>query len=120
MIGLYVAYVIPVWLRYRQGDRFEAGPWTLGSKYKWMNIVAVVEVLVIVVIGFDVPGNTNGVPFKHGFDWSLFNYTPVVTGGLLLIVGTWWLVSARHTFTGPRRTVDDIDREDRPPLHQAP
>ena len=28
VIGLYIAYVIPIYLRWRQGDEFEAGPWT--------------------------------------------------------------------------------------------
>jgi hypothetical protein len=27
-------------------------------------------------------------------------------GGLLLIVGVWWAVRARHTFKGPVRTVE--------------
>jgi hypothetical protein len=51
------------------------------------------------------------VPWEDDFEWSLFNYTPVVTGGLFAIVGIWWLVSARKTFTGPRTTVEDLDKE---------
>jgi len=35
----------------------------------------------------------------------------VVTGGLFLIVGAWWLLSARKTFKGPRTTVEELDRE---------
>ena len=30
-VGLYLAYIIPVYLRLRAGDAFEAGPWNLGS-----------------------------------------------------------------------------------------
>ncbi len=30
VIGLYIAYVIPVYLRWRHADRFEAGEWTNG------------------------------------------------------------------------------------------
>ncbi len=37
-VGLYVAYVIPVYLRLRAGSAFKPGPWTLGAKYKWVNI----------------------------------------------------------------------------------
>ena len=37
VIGLYIAYVIPIFLRWRKGDDFEPGPWNNGSKYKWMN-----------------------------------------------------------------------------------
>src|SRR6266851_954105 len=34
-VGLYLAYIIPVYLRFRQGDRFEPGPWNLGRHYRW-------------------------------------------------------------------------------------
>ena len=44
VIGLYIAYVIPIYLRWRMGDAFEVGPWTLGRKYKWMNPFATVWV----------------------------------------------------------------------------
>jgi amino acid transporter len=111
VIGLYVAYAIPIWLRWRMGDKFEPGPWTLGKKYKWMCLVSVIEILVVVVIGFDMPFSSSGVPWESDFEWSLFNYTPVVTGGVFAIVGIWWLVSARHTFKGPRTTVEELDRE---------
>jgi amino acid transporter len=111
VIGLYVAYAIPIWLRWRMGDRFQTGSWSLGSKYRWMNIVAVVEIIIVAVIYFNLPFSSSGVPWESDFEWSLFNYTPVVTGGVFLAVGIWWLVSARNWFKGPRRTVDEIDRE---------
>jgi amino acid transporter len=111
VIGLYIAYVIPVFLRWRMGDGFEPGPWTLGNKYKWMNLVAVAEVIIVVVIYFNAPFSSSGVPWESDFDWSLFNYTPVVTGGVFLAVGLWWVLRARHTFTGPRHTIQEIDAE---------
>ena len=43
-IGLYIAYVMPIYLRWRMGDAFEPGAWKLGSKYRWINPVAVVWV----------------------------------------------------------------------------
>ncbi|MGI8512520.1 MAG: amino acid permease [Solirubrobacteraceae bacterium] len=111
VIGLYIAYVIPIFLRWRMGDRFEAGPWNLGGKYKWMCLISVIEVLVIVVVYFNLPFSSSGVPWEDDFDWNTFNYTPLVTGGVFLAVGLWWLVSARKTFTGPRHTVQEIDAE---------
>ena len=54
MIGLYIAYVIPVYLRWRKGDSFEPGPWTLGQKYKWVNPAAVIWVIICVII-FSLP-----------------------------------------------------------------
>jgi hypothetical protein len=48
----------------------------------------------------------SGVPGNEGFSWASVNYAPLAIGGVLLIVAVWWYVSARHWFTGPRRTVD--------------
>jgi amino acid transporter len=122
VIGLYIAYVIPVFLRWRAGDAFQPGPWTLGSKYKWMNLIAVAEVVIVVIVYFNLPFSSSGVPWEDDFEWSLFNYTPVVTGGVFLAVGAWWLLRARHTFTGPRHTIQEIDAEigAPPPLPEAP
>ncbi|MCW2993126.1 MAG: amino acid permease [Conexibacter sp.] len=111
VIGLYIAYAIPIYLRWRMGSAFVAGPWTLGNKYKWMNPLAVVEVIVVVIVYFNLPFASAGVPFKKGFDWSLFNYTPLVTGGVFIAVGIWWLAVARHTFTGPRQTLTELEAE---------
>ena len=74
-IGLYIAYVIPVFLRWRMGDAFEVRSWTLGPRYKWINAIAVVFVAVMFVV-LMLPTNTFGVPWEGDFDWSFFNYTP--------------------------------------------
>ena len=47
VIGLYLAFAIPIWLRWRHGDRFEVGSWNNGEKYKWMNLIAVAEILIV-------------------------------------------------------------------------
>ena len=41
VIGLYSSFAIPIYLRWKARDNFEPGSWTNGSKYKWMNLVAV-------------------------------------------------------------------------------
>jgi amino acid transporter len=105
VIGLYIAYVIPIYLRLRAGDSFTPGPWTLGRKYKWMCTFSTIWVILI-TIDFCLPFSPAGVPWNKDFSWSAVNYAPLVTGGLVLVVGLWWLLGARHSFTGPRRTVD--------------
>ncbi len=45
VIGLYLAFLIPICLRWRHGDAFEPGSWNNGSKYKWMNLVALAEIV---------------------------------------------------------------------------
>jgi amino acid transporter len=108
VIGLYIAYTIPIYLRWRMGDRFQAGPWTLGKKYKWVNLIAVVWVALCVII-FSLPVSPAAVYFKSGFSWGSVNYAPLVTLGIIAVVTIWYLVSARHTFTGPVNTFDELD-----------
>ena len=105
VIGLYIAYTIPVFLRWRMGDAFEAGPWTLGAKYRWINLIAVVWVGICVII-FCLPTTPAGVFFGSGFKWSSVNYAPLVTISVMLIVSAWYLISARRRFVGPVRTLD--------------
>jgi amino acid transporter len=108
VIGLYIAYTIPVFLRWRMKDEFEPGSWTLGSKYKWMNPIAFSWVGLCVII-FCLPFGPAGVFFKHGFEWSAVNYAPLVTIGVMAAVTIWFVVSAKRTFKGPVRTIDELD-----------
>jgi amino acid transporter len=106
-VGLYLAYIIPVYLRLRQGDKFQAGPWTLGHRYKWINIGAIVFV-VLVVYSLDIPTVPAGVPWNSGFTLTSVNYSPLV---LLVgvIVAIWWQAGAKKHYTGPVRTIDTDD-----------
>ena len=113
VIGLYIAYVMPVWLRWRKGDSWQAGPWSLGRKYRWINPIAVVWVILMVII-FSLPFTRAGVPFNLEsddvpIDWNAVNYAPITVIVVLGAVGIWWLVSARHKFTGPVRNIEFDD-----------
>jgi amino acid transporter len=110
VIGLYIAYAIPIYLRWRAGDSWEPGSWTNGSKYRWMNPVAFVWVAIVTII-FILPTVPAGVPGNKDFNWSSVNYAPLVTGGVFLAVAIWWLAGARNWFKGPRHTVSELDRE---------
>ena len=105
VIGLYIAYTIPVYLRWRMGDAFKAGPWTLGRKYKWVNLIAIVWVILCVII-FCLPFTPAAVPFSSTFSWSAFNYAPLVTILVMVGVTLWYMLSARRTFKGPIRTIE--------------
>ncbi len=106
VIGLYLAFLIPIFLRWRMGDEFEPGSWTNGRKYRWMNPIAVAEIAVISVY-FILPFSPSGVPFSDDFAWSSVNYAPVLTVGTLVILGIWWQVSAKKWFKGPKHTIDE-------------
>jgi amino acid transporter len=92
VIGLYIAYVIPIFLRQFSTD-FKTGPWHLGAWSRpigWIAVVWVVFISVLFMLPTSTPITLQG-----------FNYTPVVVLGVFLIVTIWWLVSARHWFKGP-------------------
>jgi amino acid transporter len=106
VIGLYLAFAVPIFLRWRMGDAFQPGSWTNGKKYKWMNLVAVIEIGVISIY-FILPFTPAGVPGNKDFAWSSVNYAPLLTIGTLLILTIWWQVSAKKWFTGPKHTIDE-------------
>jgi amino acid transporter len=108
-LGLYIAYIIPVYLRLRHGERFQAGPWNLGRHYRWINVGALFFV-GLVVIAADLPFAHTGVPWNDGFDWSAFNYTPLVLV-VGLIVAIWWQLSAKDKYRGPVRTLEETEAE---------
>jgi amino acid transporter len=110
-VGLYLAYIIPVYLRLRAGDSFEPGPWTLGSRYRIVNTLAIVFV-VLVVYSLILPYSPQSLPWNDGFDASLVNYTPLAIV-LPLLFGVWYLVSAKNRYQGPIRTLeeDEVTRD---------
>jgi amino acid permease (GABA permease) len=94
VIGLYVAYVLPTFLRLRLGSSFQRGPWHLGRWSRPIGIIAVTWVVFITVLFM--------LPTASPISWSNFNYTVIAVIVVLGFAGIWWLVSARNWFTGPR------------------
>src|SRR6185295_4560528 len=70
VIGLYVAYIAPVFLRLRAGRKFEEGPWTLGRWSRPIGIVATVWVVFIAILFM--------LPQVQPISIATFNYTPIV------------------------------------------
>jgi amino acid transporter len=104
-VGLYLAYIIPVYLRLRAGDSFEPGPWSLGRRYKLVNTLAIAFV-ILVVYSLNLPYSPGGLPWNDDFDASLVNYTPFAIV-LPLIFGVWYLISAKDRYQGPIRTLEE-------------
>ncbi|WP_214404651.1 amino acid permease [Pseudonocardia lacus] len=102
VIGLYIAFALPIILRIRAGARFERGAWSLGNHYKWISPISVVWIALVCVL-FLMPISPNGVPGAEEFDWEVVNYAPLTVGGALILFGGWYLLSARKWFTGPIR-----------------
>ena len=70
-----------------------------------MCTLSVIWVAICVVI-FCLPFTPAAVFFSDDFDWKAVNYAPLMVGGMFIVVGIWWLVSAKNTFTGPVRTIE--------------
>jgi amino acid permease (GABA permease) len=94
VIGLYIAYVLPTFLRLRQGDAFERGPWHLGAWSRPIGILAVVWVAFITVLFM--------LPQVSPVTVETFNYTPIAVLVVVGFAGIWWMVSARKWFSGPK------------------
>ena len=94
VIGLYIAYVMPTFLRLRRGEAFKRGPWHLG---RWSYVIGWTAVIwvVIITILFLLP---QAGPIK----WANFNYTVFAVVAVVGFAGIYWLVSARKWFTGPK------------------
>jgi amino acid transporter len=110
-IGLYIAYGIPIFLRLRQGNAWQTGEWNLGRWYKPIGWTAVVWILFISVL-FVLPTVPGGIPWNSGFTWIDVNYAIIAVGGTLVLVGGWWLLSARKWFKGPivQGSEDELER----------
>jgi amino acid transporter len=105
VIGLYIAFVLPIILRLRAGDSFEHGSWSLGNHYKWIDTIAIIWIVFISIL-FLMPTVPTGIPWNEGFSWEVFNYAPLTVGGAFILFGGWYLLSARKWFKGPIREAE--------------
>jgi len=106
VVGLYLCFAVPIFLRWRMGDRFEVGRWNLRGHHRWMAPVAVLEIVITSAIAM-FPTSSGGVPWNSGvFEWKYVNYTPLLVGGVLILLWIYWHVSVKHWFTGPIKQVE--------------
>jgi amino acid permease (GABA permease) len=96
VIGLYIAYVAPVFLR-RRSDDFVRGPWHLGRWSAAIGWIAIVWVGVICVLFV--------LPTASPITATTFNYTIVAVAVVLGAASVWWFASARKWFTGPKQNL---------------
>ena len=104
VIGLYISYIIPVYLRRRAGDSFQRGVWHLGGwspVINWIAIVWVVFTSILFMLPTVKPSSWN--PFDWGKlnYWSSLNYTSLILIVVVVALTIWWFASVRHWFKGP-------------------
>ena len=112
VVGLYIAYGIPIFLRLTSSE-FRPGDWHLGRWSRITGWTAVAWIAFVTVLFFAPPfwpfwpltGRTvigSGADAVTIFHSSNFNFTGPIVLTLFALVGLWWAVSARHWFTGPQ------------------
>jgi amino acid transporter len=94
VIGLYIAYAIPIFLRLKAGSSFQPGPWNLGKWSRPIGIIAVSWVVLITILFI--------LPTAFPLTVTNFNYTIVLVAAVLVGTGVWWMVSAKNWFKGPK------------------
>ena len=114
VIGLYIAYAIPIYLRLTNPD-FKTGPWNLKGRHKivgWTALVWIAFISILFVAPLFWPfwpiwgdGNeivefaSEGTSF---FRQNNFNFTgPLVLLSALFVLG-YWRFSGKKWFTGPK------------------
>jgi amino acid transporter len=97
VIGLYIAYVIPTFLRLRAGRNFRPGPWNLGNwsyLIGWIAVVWVVFICIMLMMPQFAPAGNKLIDY--------LNYAPIAVAIVIGFAGIWWVASARKWFTGPK------------------
>jgi amino acid transporter len=113
VIGLYIAYAIPIYLRLTNPD-FQTGPWHLKGYHKLVGWTSIVWIAFITVLFFaplfwpfwPIWGSKNLISDdKAGnvfFRQNNFNFTgPLILLGAIFILG-YWSLSGKKWFTGPK------------------
>ncbi|WFD00945.1 hypothetical protein MYAM1_003701 [Malassezia yamatoensis] len=94
VIGLYISYSIPIFLRITAASHtFEPGPWSLGKYSIPIACIACAWVLFITVILF-FPAEPGPTP--DSMNWAILLVGAIMGGSILF-----WFASARHWFKGP-------------------
>jgi hypothetical protein len=62
--------------------------------------------VIFMFVDLMLPYSSLGVPWESDFDWSFFNYTPLVVGLVLLGTGLAWVLGANKRYTGPIRQIE--------------
>lgn len=97
VIGLYIAYVIPTFLRLRAGRNFHPGPWNLGKwsyLIGWIAVVWVVFICIMLMMPQFAPAGNKLIDY--------LNYAPIAVLIVIGFAGIWWVASARKWFKGPK------------------
>ncbi len=114
VIGLYISYAIPIYLRLTNPD-FQTGPWNLKGKHKLVGWTALIWIVFITVLFFaplfwpfwPIFGDDNAILNADGtesgfFKQNNFNFTAPLIIGAAVVFWLYWILSGKKWFTGPK------------------
>ncbi len=107
-LGFQISYCMPILFRCTVARRtFPLGEFNLGRFGLPIAAISSAWLFITSIIMF--------FPANYPVTEKNMNYAVVIIGGVAVIAGIYWIVSARHWFIGPKRT--DIDPTPLPPGH---
>jgi amino acid transporter len=89
VIGLYIAYVVPVFLRRRSAE-FQPGPWNLGRWSPLVGWVAIGWVIFICILFVLPPASPITI--------DTFNYAPIAVAVVIVFAIVTWYLGGRSNF----------------------
>ena len=114
VIGLYIAYAIPIYLRLTNPD-FQTGPWNLKGKHKlvgWTSLIWIGFITILFFAPLFWPfwkfwGTDNAILNADGTESGFFkqnnvNFTAPLIIGSFIVIALYWAFSGRTWFTGPK------------------
>ncbi|MEO8265319.1 MAG: amino acid permease [Ilumatobacteraceae bacterium] len=114
VIGLYISYAIPIYLRLTNPD-FQTGPWNLKGRHKiicwaslvWIGFITILFFAPVFWPFWPIWGSGNNILGADGlpngtFKQNNFNFTgPLIVLAAIFILG-YWSLSGKKWFTGPK------------------
>jgi amino acid transporter len=114
VIGLYIAYAIPIYLRLTNPD-FQTGPWNLKGYHKLVGWASIIWIALITILFFaplfwpfwPIWGSGNEIkefasPGNSFFRQNNFNFTGPLILLSALAIWLYWAVSGKKWFNGPK------------------
>jgi hypothetical protein len=113
VIGLYISYAIPIYLRLTNPD-FKVGPWNLKGRHKIVGWTSLVWIGFITVLFFAPvfwpfwrPWGAGNMFFDDGegstfYKLNNFNFTGPLIILAAVVIALYWHFSGKKWFTGPK------------------
>ena len=109
-LGFQISYLIPIFLRCTAARKtFPVGEFNLGRFGLPIGIISSIWLMITSIFMF--------FPTTYPVTADNMNYTVVIVAGIFVLAASYWLISARRWFVGPKRT--DLSTEKSLPVDET-